>query len=193
MIFIGYEEGSRAYRAYDPLTKKVHVTRDIIFEEGRPWCWNAPGAPSPHSGQGWNAQDAPSARTTSTTFTVVYTTENGTEELDAGTDAARFSSPAPASTSMASPSEPHTPDATTMTRWATPPTHDDGRDVDSGPIRYRRLSSVLDETEEFAEHESFERCLLSAEEPRDVTEAFDDAAWKAAMDDEMASILDNKT
>jgi hypothetical protein len=35
---------------------------------------------------------------------------------------------------MASPSEPHTPDATTMTRWATPPTHDDGRDVDSGPI-----------------------------------------------------------
>jgi hypothetical protein len=38
MIFIGYEEGSRAYRAYDPLTKKVHVTHDIIFEEGRPWC-----------------------------------------------------------------------------------------------------------------------------------------------------------
>ncbi|KAK1681020.1 hypothetical protein QYE76_041868 [Lolium multiflorum] len=30
-------------------------------------------------------------------------------------------------------------------------------------------------------------------EPRDVTEALDDVAWKAAMYDEMASILDNKT
>jgi hypothetical protein len=31
MIFINYEPGSKAYRAYDPASKKVHVTRDVIL------------------------------------------------------------------------------------------------------------------------------------------------------------------
>jgi hypothetical protein len=33
MIFIGYEPGSKAYRVYDPVAKKVHVSRDIVFDE----------------------------------------------------------------------------------------------------------------------------------------------------------------
>jgi hypothetical protein len=33
MIFIGYESGSMAYRAYDLVTKCVHVTRDVVFDE----------------------------------------------------------------------------------------------------------------------------------------------------------------
>jgi hypothetical protein len=38
-IFIGYESGSKTFRAYDPLTRKVHVTRDMIFEEQAQWDW----------------------------------------------------------------------------------------------------------------------------------------------------------
>jgi hypothetical protein len=33
MIFVGYESGSKAYHAYDPITKRVHVTRDVVFDE----------------------------------------------------------------------------------------------------------------------------------------------------------------
>jgi hypothetical protein len=33
MIFVGYESGSMAYCAYDPITKRVHVTRDVVFVE----------------------------------------------------------------------------------------------------------------------------------------------------------------
>lgn len=33
MVFIGYESGSKAYRAYDLATKRVCVMRDVIFEE----------------------------------------------------------------------------------------------------------------------------------------------------------------
>jgi hypothetical protein len=33
MIFVGYESGSKAYRAYDPIIKRVHVTRDVAFDE----------------------------------------------------------------------------------------------------------------------------------------------------------------
>jgi hypothetical protein len=33
MVFVGYEPGSKAYRAYDPRTGHVHITRDIVFDE----------------------------------------------------------------------------------------------------------------------------------------------------------------
>jgi hypothetical protein len=33
MIFIGYEPRSKAYRAYDPVVQKVHVSRDMVFDE----------------------------------------------------------------------------------------------------------------------------------------------------------------
>jgi hypothetical protein len=33
MIFVGYERGTKAYRAYDPVTKKVTITRDVVFDE----------------------------------------------------------------------------------------------------------------------------------------------------------------
>jgi hypothetical protein len=38
-----------------------------------------------------------------------------------------------------------------------------------------------------------DECMLAAEEPRDMDEANGDAAWRAAMDEEMASITENKT
>jgi hypothetical protein len=43
MIFIGYELGSKAYRVYDPVTKKVHVSRGIVFDEQVEWDWNIGG------------------------------------------------------------------------------------------------------------------------------------------------------
>jgi hypothetical protein len=33
MIFVGYEASSMAYRAYDPAAKRVHTTRDVMFDE----------------------------------------------------------------------------------------------------------------------------------------------------------------
>jgi hypothetical protein len=37
MIFVGYESGSKVYRAYDPIMKHVHVTRDMVFDEQAQW------------------------------------------------------------------------------------------------------------------------------------------------------------
>jgi hypothetical protein len=33
MIFIGYESGSKVYCMYVLVTKRVHVTRDVVFDE----------------------------------------------------------------------------------------------------------------------------------------------------------------
>jgi hypothetical protein len=37
MIFIDYESCSKAYHVYDPITKCVHVTRDVVFDEQDQW------------------------------------------------------------------------------------------------------------------------------------------------------------
>jgi hypothetical protein len=33
MVFIGYEPGSKAYLLYNPTDGRVHVSRDVIFDE----------------------------------------------------------------------------------------------------------------------------------------------------------------
>jgi hypothetical protein len=40
MIFIGYEPGSKAYRVYGPTTRRVHVSRDVVFDEAACWDWD---------------------------------------------------------------------------------------------------------------------------------------------------------
>jgi hypothetical protein len=34
-VFIGYAEGSKAYRILDPGTQRVRTTCDVVFDEGR--------------------------------------------------------------------------------------------------------------------------------------------------------------
>jgi hypothetical protein len=33
MIFVGYESGSKVYRVYNPIIKRVHMTRDVVFDK----------------------------------------------------------------------------------------------------------------------------------------------------------------
>ncbi|KAJ6937917.1 hypothetical protein NC652_012263 [Populus alba x Populus x berolinensis] len=39
-IFVGYGERRMGYRLYNPITKKVITSRDVIFEEDKSWQWN---------------------------------------------------------------------------------------------------------------------------------------------------------
>ena len=38
-VFIGYAEGSKAYRILHPGTQRVRTARDV-FDEGRGWAWD---------------------------------------------------------------------------------------------------------------------------------------------------------
>ena len=44
MIFIGYELGTKAYRCLDPLSFKVTISRDVIFEESKSWDFSQQGS-----------------------------------------------------------------------------------------------------------------------------------------------------
>lgn len=39
LIHLGTESGSKAYRLLDPQTKKVVVSRDVVFDETKGWNW----------------------------------------------------------------------------------------------------------------------------------------------------------
>jgi transposase InsO family protein len=38
VVFIGYQDGAKAYHFYDPVAERVHVSRDVVFNEGA--CWD---------------------------------------------------------------------------------------------------------------------------------------------------------
>ena len=44
MVLLGYEEGSKAYRMFDPRGGKVVDSWDMVFDEMAAWDRKAPGA-----------------------------------------------------------------------------------------------------------------------------------------------------
>jgi hypothetical protein len=41
LFFIGYDEKSKVYNIYDPLTKKIHVSCDVQVNEESIWNWSS--------------------------------------------------------------------------------------------------------------------------------------------------------
>lgn len=76
-------------------------------------------------------------------------------------------------------------------QWATPPT---GASSDSdGPIRFRKLSDLLDNTDEVEGYEYSGLCFLAADEPTSVEHALEEYCWKDAMKAKLQSIKENNT
>ena len=148
MIFVGYERGTKAYRAYDPVTRRVHITRDMNFDEEAQWDWS-------HGEEGGTA-----AGNVDDTFTVEFTTRYapGDPEEMLGEEAATPGTP-PVATSAwqggPSASPPGTPPAATSTpsastspvHFVTPlPLQGDELDADYDddvPLRFRAMDDVV--------------------------------------------------
>ncbi|CAA6656454.1 unnamed protein product [Spirodela intermedia] len=163
MIFIGYECGSKAYRAYDPTTRRVHVTRDVVFDENAQWDWGS-GAEQGNAG---SHDDM---------FTLEYAVGNQVPpELDGAIEVLDDDAPGP---ELMSPPSVHSSgravpieDGGEEVEFATPPNvHIDHLDAnhDDVPLRFRKIDDIVG--------------LAS---PRGL-------AWRKAMEEEMASIEENR-
>jgi hypothetical protein len=210
-VFIGYAEGSKAYRVLDPETQHVRTTHDVVFDEGRRWAWDKTvddGSPPTYDN-----------------FTVMYVHFEGARGVGsslppgmstpipeppptsalrcpATTSAATRSSPPPPQ-----PEPPCTPAATATppgtstptparvensVEFATPFPHDEERiDAyhDGEPLRYRMMENLLGDqlVPGLAPHDLEAQLHLTCDddEPRSFAEAERHAAWRAAMQSEM--------
>ncbi|KAJ4740894.1 Transposon Ty1-H Gag-Pol polyprotein [Rhynchospora pubera] len=176
MVFIGYEIGSKAYRMYDPVTGKLQISRDAVFEEEKAWNWNTVhGSERLQGGEMFeiyeisdNCEQEDEAQQAFIPTQSVRHAENGTEEL----------------TARVPLDEPIT--ATTQD-----PTEDDVSPRNN-ITRMRTLQDLYDVTEPI-EIDYSELCLLGTEEPADFQEASKEESWRCAMQDELDSIHNNNT
>nr|CCI55340.1 PH01B019A14.9 [Phyllostachys edulis] len=222
-VFIGYTEGAKAYRVLDPTTRRVRITRDVVFDEGRGWTWD-------------KMVDDGSTPTTSD-FVVDYVHfeeaggANSSSSPSSSTPPPR-SPPPPASPSPPPPPAPASPQAPVSpppappatprsptpaptpsgsapaasahdeqhtVEFATPLSNDEDRiDAYHGgePLRYRTMDDLLGEqpVPELAQRDLEAELHLAQDdgEPRSFAEAERNAAWRAAMQEEMDAVERNK-
>jgi hypothetical protein len=207
-VFIGYTEGSKAYRILDPGIQRVRTTRDVVFDEGRGWTWD-------------KAVDDGSTPTYDN-FTVEHVHFEGaggvgiylspsmsTPVLEppptsaprslATTSAATRSSPPPTQpvtpctpASTATPPSTSTPTPARVehnpVEFATPLSHDEERINtyhDGEPLRYCTMENLLSDQPMpgLVPHDLEAQLHLACEdgESRSFTEAERHVAWRAAM------------
>jgi hypothetical protein len=212
VVFIGYEEGAKAYRFYDPATERVRVARDVVFDENARWDWGS-AAPS-DSLVPFTVEEeyelrrqapAPSAPGSPSHDASPAPPVLGTPSRTGGTtpSASGAGSPVLGSTSREEPS-PTTaaPNVTKVPQveLATPLSIDPNLDADDDEDlehRYRTLENVLGTNtvpgRANRDVEEAELHNVSVEEPKSFKDADGDPNWNAAMEEELESIRDNNT
>jgi hypothetical protein len=178
MVFVGYEPGSKAYRVYDPTSQRVHVSRDVIFDEDARWDWSKDSAAvvvDDFEVESMNPEPPGEA-----------TMLQPRHEPEAAGPSS------PASTSPASPTAP--------TLYASPPSRALERvDADHGssaPLRFRTIDNVVGSATlpGLARRELDEDLLLVSEvKPTTFEQVQEMESWREAMLDEMTSIEANGT
>ncbi|KAK3122095.1 hypothetical protein QOZ80_8BG0665070 [Eleusine coracana subsp. coracana] len=178
-VFIGYAEGSKAYRILDPKTQRVRTARDVVFDEGQGWAWD-------------KAVDDGSTPTYD--FTIEYV------HFEGAGGAASPRTPAPTATpsGTSTPTQAHVEQS--PVEFATPLSRDEERiDAyhDSEPLRYRTMEDILGDQPvpgpALRDLKAQLHLACDDGEPRSFAEAERDGAWRAAMQSEMDAVAENRT
>jgi hypothetical protein len=175
VIFLGYEQGCKAYRCYDLVTKRIIMSHEVIFDEPGQWHWD----------------DGEDSVDVFEPFIIEYTTEivQGREYVPAS------ASPAP---SHAPSTPPPAVQADTTELMSPPAEHelDLNIDRDDAPLRFRAINSMIGPSSPPGLTRRVlvkELHFTTADEPTTFAEAEQEASWRQAMCDELKSIEDNST
>lgn len=161
---------------FDPVGNKVLISRDVVFEEKKTWCWNLENEETRDSGN---------------TFTMVQTREVYEQESDTSqsteeSDTSQSTDEGSASGGCSN-SGPQSP----ISGASAQASESGSSSVSSEPKQFRNLVDIYNATEEVELDD--ELLLMGVDEPRNYTQAVKDCNWRKAMQREMESIEQNNT
>jgi hypothetical protein len=145
MIFVGYEPGSAAYRCYDPHTKRVHISRDVVFDEDASWDWTDNQTEMTNSE--FSVEGYPEDFQTTVTETMLREQLPGkhvqTEEAEQDSGGVSVS-PVSLRQELSPARTAAIPGSAEPSPSATPPsTNLDADHDEDAPLRYRHLTDIL--------------------------------------------------
>lgn len=163
VINLGKEPGSKAYRLYDPLKRRVYVSRDVVFDEMKCWSWDK------HEDREENRSDFFSVPDKYINESEVHVDQRDNEG-DAITEEDVTTTP---------------PNSPTNNQGS------ENNDESSEPKRYRNLSDIYNDAEEVEIQD--ELMFVGIEEPVNYSQAVKKRDWRQAMQSELDSIEKNGT
>ncbi|GKE57400.1 ribonuclease H-like domain, reverse transcriptase, RNA-dependent DNA polymerase [Tanacetum coccineum] len=167
MVYLGNEQGSKAYRLFDPTTQRVCVSRDVKFKENETWDWKDYIDHNEFPDNNDDDDYASPTRDSSSHSQTPHTPSTRSSEVNSQV----------------------TPNTSTQSYYQSD--HDSIQIIDSPshfdhtPLRgFRTLKDLYENTEEL---------LLVEDEPKNYKEASSDQKWIEAMKVELDSINRNNT
>ncbi|GJY96075.1 zinc finger, CCHC-type containing protein [Tanacetum coccineum] len=200
MVYLGNEQGSKAYRLFDPTTQRVCVSRDVKFKENETWDWKDYIGEHTNDEPEWTNFNIGDPEVTNEHPDQETQPNEDDNEFPDNNDDDDYASPTRDSPSHSQ--TPHTPSTSSsqVNSQVTPNTStqsyyqsdNDSTQVinspshfDHTPLRgFRTLSDLYENTEEL---------LLAEDEPKNYKEASSDQKWIEAMKVELDSINRNNT
>ncbi|GJR90306.1 zinc finger, CCHC-type containing protein [Tanacetum coccineum] len=200
MVYLGNEQGSKAYRLFDPTTQRVCVSRDVKFKENETWDWKDYIGEHTNDEPEWTNFNIGDPEVTNEHPDQETQPNEDDNEFPDNNDDDDYASPTRDSPSHSQ--TPHTPStrSSEVNSQVTPNTstqsyyqsdHDSIQIIDSPshfdhtPLRgFRTLKDLYENTEEL---------LLVEDEPKNYKEASSDQKWIEAMKVELDSINRNNT
>ncbi|KAL8116754.1 hypothetical protein AgCh_023059 [Apium graveolens] len=164
VVYLGKEPGAKAYRLLDPDTKRIYVSRDVVFEERKPWNWD-------------ETEESPSMHTGS--FSVFTENSDGNGDNDTVERTPRTYT----GNDLEDTNGKSVQNSTVSSLDC---------DTDETPQKYRPLSEVYDSTEPI-EMEDAELYLMGVDEPTNFSQATQEVDSRKAMQAEMEAVERNST
>jgi hypothetical protein len=163
-IFVGYGDLRMGYKLYNPITKKLIISRDVIFEEDKTWQWN---------------DDQEAVKWISTDLILEDEVEVPTVLAEGPILPAEPQSPVhrfPIFNRRNTPESSSTPVSISSSE---------------GPRRMRNLDELYDATQVMEDTTLF--CFFADNDPLSFNEAVTEEKWIKAMDEEIHAIEKNDT
>ncbi|KAD7117108.1 hypothetical protein E3N88_04376 [Mikania micrantha] len=195
MVYLGAEPGSKAYRLFDPISKRICISRDVKFMEKESYNWNKYLENFNLNEPEWtnfSIDESPIVNSQSGDTTQ---TEHG-EGVDTDISDQEGEVPLSPINTENAPESPFTPSPNThVTNAGESPEYTSTSDSSSNkydhtpPRGFRTIGSI----NEVAPVVEINELLLAEDEPRNYKEASEDEKWIEAMKAEIDSINKNHT